>query len=123
MLTKQQRKECQNLLQHLAEQLPQLEMEGKLNVWILKPGAESQGRGKTGEPVGSTQKLPFRSGLTITVFLRHHLHNTAGGSAAAGMELHSTLDAGGQMGGTEVRGAAADHFRHQIRHPAMVCCD
>ncbi|NWZ38529.1 TTLL3 monoglycylase, partial [Brachypodius atriceps] len=45
VLTKQQRKECQNLLQHLAEQLPQLEMEGKLNVWILKPGAESQGRG------------------------------------------------------------------------------
>ncbi|NXR73538.1 TTLL3 monoglycylase, partial [Pycnonotus jocosus] len=45
VLTKQQQKECQNLLQHLAEQLPQLEMEGKLNVWILKPGAESQGRG------------------------------------------------------------------------------
>ncbi|NXK59115.1 TTLL3 monoglycylase, partial [Sylvietta virens] len=45
VLTKQQRKQCQNLLRHLAEQLPQLDMEGKLNVWILKPGAESQGRG------------------------------------------------------------------------------
>ncbi|NXP40755.1 TTLL3 monoglycylase, partial [Leiothrix lutea] len=45
VLTKQQRKECQSLLQHLAEQLPQLDMEGKLNIWILKPGAESQGRG------------------------------------------------------------------------------
>ncbi|NXC37362.1 TTLL3 monoglycylase, partial [Campylorhamphus procurvoides] len=36
---------CQELLQRLEEQLPQLSMEGKLNVWILKPGAESQGRG------------------------------------------------------------------------------
>ncbi|NXQ47717.1 TTLL3 monoglycylase, partial [Catharus fuscescens] len=45
VLTRQQRKQCQNLLQRLAEQLPQLDMEGKLNVWIIKPGAESQGRG------------------------------------------------------------------------------
>ncbi|KAM4769446.1 tubulin tyrosine ligase 3-like [Cyanocitta cristata] len=45
VLTRQQQKQCQNLLRHLAEQLPQLGMEGKLNVWILKPGAESQGRG------------------------------------------------------------------------------
>uniref|UniRef100_A0A8C3MRK3 Uncharacterized protein n=1 Tax=Geospiza parvula TaxID=87175 RepID=A0A8C3MRK3_GEOPR len=46
VLTRQQRKQCQNLLQSLAEKLPQLDMEGKLNIWILKPGAESQGRGK-----------------------------------------------------------------------------
>ncbi|TRZ21916.1 hypothetical protein HGM15179_005205 [Zosterops borbonicus] len=45
VLTKQQRKECQDLLRHLAEQLPQLDMEGKFNIWILKPGAESQGKG------------------------------------------------------------------------------
>ncbi|NXQ11462.1 TTLL3 monoglycylase, partial [Peucedramus taeniatus] len=45
VLTRQQRKQCQNLLQSLAEKLPQLDMEGKLNIWILKPGAESQGRG------------------------------------------------------------------------------
>ncbi|XP_038004892.1 tubulin monoglycylase TTLL3-like isoform X2 [Motacilla alba alba] len=45
VLTREQRKQCQNLLQSLAEKLPQLDMEGKLNVWILKPGAESQGRG------------------------------------------------------------------------------
>ncbi|KAJ7406873.1 Tubulin monoglycylase TTLL3 [Willisornis vidua] len=38
-------KRCQDLLRHLEKQLPQLNMEGKLNVWILKPGAESQGRG------------------------------------------------------------------------------
>ncbi|NWX37588.1 TTLL3 monoglycylase, partial [Notiomystis cincta] len=48
VLTRQQQKQCQNVLRHLAEQLPQLHMEGKLNVWILKPGAESQGRGKAG---------------------------------------------------------------------------
>ncbi|NWX59438.1 TTLL3 monoglycylase, partial [Promerops cafer] len=45
VLTRQQQKQCQNLLQRLAEKLPQLDMEGKLNIWILKPGAESQGRG------------------------------------------------------------------------------
>ncbi|NXA97204.1 TTLL3 monoglycylase, partial [Melanocharis versteri] len=45
VLTRQQQKQCKYLLQRLAEQLPQLDMEGKLNVWILKPGAESQGRG------------------------------------------------------------------------------
>ncbi|NWW78014.1 TTLL3 monoglycylase, partial [Climacteris rufus] len=48
LLTREQQKQCQNLLQCLAKQLPQLGMEGKLNVWILKPGAESQGRGKAG---------------------------------------------------------------------------
>ncbi|NWV31757.1 TTLL3 monoglycylase, partial [Grantiella picta] len=48
VLTRQQQKQCQDLLQLLAEQLPQLGMEGKLNIWILKPGTESQGRGKAG---------------------------------------------------------------------------
>ncbi|NXH41957.1 TTLL3 monoglycylase, partial [Dicaeum eximium] len=45
VLTREQRKQCQNLLQSLAEKLPQLDMEGKHNIWVLKPGAESQGRG------------------------------------------------------------------------------
>ncbi|NWI52871.1 TTLL3 monoglycylase, partial [Calyptomena viridis] len=45
VLSRAQRQQCQDLLQRLAEQLPQLGMEGKFNVWILKPGAESQGRG------------------------------------------------------------------------------
>ncbi|NXP13321.1 TTLL3 monoglycylase, partial [Thinocorus orbignyianus] len=40
-----QREQCQALLQHLAEWLPQLSMEGHHNVWILKPGAKSRGRG------------------------------------------------------------------------------
>ncbi|NXK88792.1 TTLL3 monoglycylase, partial [Formicarius rufipectus] len=48
-------KRCQDLLQRLEEQLPQLSMEGKRNVWILKPGAESQGRGKAGGSGGHTQ--------------------------------------------------------------------
>ncbi|XP_050168869.1 tubulin monoglycylase TTLL3 isoform X2 [Myiozetetes cayanensis] len=45
VLSGAQRERCQDLLRRLAEQLPQFSMEGKLNVWILKPGADSQGRG------------------------------------------------------------------------------
>ncbi|NXJ87340.1 TTLL3 monoglycylase, partial [Corythaixoides concolor] len=40
-----QQEQCQALLQHLAGHLPQLGMEGNHNVWILKPGAKSRGRG------------------------------------------------------------------------------
>ncbi|KAM9277196.1 LOW QUALITY PROTEIN: tubulin tyrosine ligase 3-like [Morus bassanus] len=40
-----QQERCQALLQHLAGRLPQLGMEGNHNVWILKPGAKSRGRG------------------------------------------------------------------------------
>ncbi|XP_027738162.1 LOW QUALITY PROTEIN: tubulin monoglycylase TTLL3-like [Empidonax traillii] len=45
VLSGAQRERCRDLLRRLAEQLPQFSMEGKLNVWILKPGADSQGRG------------------------------------------------------------------------------
>ncbi|NWR62247.1 TTLL3 monoglycylase, partial [Bucorvus abyssinicus] len=45
VLSGAQRERCQALLQRLAEQLPQLSMEGDHNVWILKPGAKSRGRG------------------------------------------------------------------------------
>ncbi|NXG72818.1 TTLL3 monoglycylase, partial [Baryphthengus martii] len=44
-LSRGQRERCQALLQRLAEQLPQLGMEGDHNIWILKPGAKSRGRG------------------------------------------------------------------------------
>uniref|UniRef100_A0A8D0G1Y0 Tubulin monoglycylase TTLL3 n=1 Tax=Strix occidentalis caurina TaxID=311401 RepID=A0A8D0G1Y0_STROC len=40
-----QRERCRALLQCLAERLPQLGMEGDHNIWILKPGAKSRGRG------------------------------------------------------------------------------
>ncbi|NXA08103.1 TTLL3 monoglycylase, partial [Sapayoa aenigma] len=45
VLSAAQRERCQGLLQRLAEQLPQLSMEGNLNIWILKPSAKSRGRG------------------------------------------------------------------------------
>ncbi|NWV73870.1 TTLL3 monoglycylase, partial [Dasyornis broadbenti] len=45
VLSREQRKQCQDLLQRLGEQLPQLGIEGSLNVWILKPSAKSRGRG------------------------------------------------------------------------------
>ncbi|NXX54516.1 TTLL3 monoglycylase, partial [Scopus umbretta] len=40
-----QRERCRALLQDLAGRLPQLSMEGNCNIWILKPGAKSRGRG------------------------------------------------------------------------------
>ncbi|NXL47428.1 TTLL3 monoglycylase, partial [Podilymbus podiceps] len=44
-LSRAQRERCRALLQRLAGRLPQLGMEGNHNVWILKPGAKSRGRG------------------------------------------------------------------------------
>ncbi|XP_057267930.1 tubulin tyrosine ligase 3-like [Pezoporus wallicus] len=40
-------KHCRALLQKLQERLPQLHMEGVHNLWIIKPGAMSRGRGIT----------------------------------------------------------------------------
>ncbi|NWX65217.1 TTLL3 monoglycylase, partial [Promerops cafer] len=54
VLSREQREHCRDLLQRLEEKLPQLGIEGHLNVWILKPSAKSRGRGKAGGSMGHT---------------------------------------------------------------------
>ncbi|KAM9654979.1 tubulin tyrosine ligase 3-like isoform 2-T2 [Morphnus guianensis] len=56
-----QQEQCRALLRHLGGRLPQLGMEGDCNVWILKPGAKSRGRGKAGGSGGA--QAPHRGGV------------------------------------------------------------
>ncbi|NWX53055.1 TTLL3 monoglycylase, partial [Steatornis caripensis] len=45
VLSQEQEEQSRALLQRLVEQLPQNGMDGDCNVWIVKPGAKSRGRG------------------------------------------------------------------------------
>ncbi|XP_037241357.1 LOW QUALITY PROTEIN: tubulin monoglycylase TTLL3 [Falco rusticolus] len=85
VLSEAQREQCRALLCCLAEQLPQFGMEGDRNVWILKPGAKSCGRGKARRSWGwGTGSLLSAGPPTVTMSPGIVCTARLGGGAGAG---------------------------------------
>ncbi|XP_057267927.1 LOW QUALITY PROTEIN: tubulin monoglycylase TTLL3-like [Pezoporus wallicus] len=76
-----QLKQCRALLQKLQERLPQLHTEGLHNLWIIKPGAMSPGRGEGKGKMGFGHRLPGEEGSH-----RHHVSPLTGITCSARLE-------------------------------------